>query len=44
MFVPIGKVSQSIHEITKDPSGVIHDKILMGVRYIPLTEAKEQWS
>ncbi|CAI2185123.1 4345_t:CDS:2 [Funneliformis geosporum] len=42
LFVPVGVQSQSIYQIDKDENGKITRKELMGVMYVPLTDADKQ--
>ncbi|KAK9727784.1 hypothetical protein K7432_001561 [Basidiobolus ranarum] len=44
MFIPVGTElhSQSIYQIDKDENGEIKEEELMGVMYVPLTDAKTQ--
>ncbi|ORX92257.1 protein carboxyl-o-methyltransferase [Basidiobolus meristosporus CBS 931.73] len=44
MFIPVGSElhSQSIYQIDKDENGEIKEEELMGVMYVPLTDAEKQ--
>ncbi|KAH7909162.1 protein-L-isoaspartate O-methyltransferase [Hygrophoropsis aurantiaca] len=42
MFIPVGTVSQQILQVDKDAHGKVTGKELMGVIYVPLTDAETQ--
>ncbi|CAA7261191.1 unnamed protein product [Cyclocybe aegerita] len=42
MFIPVGSFMQYIEQIDKDEHGNIHQKKVMGVRYVPLTDRETQ--
>ncbi|CAG8538175.1 10493_t:CDS:10 [Ambispora leptoticha] len=42
LFIPVGVYSQNIYQIDKDKDGVITKQPLMGVMYVPLTDAEKQ--
>ncbi|CAG8596630.1 2254_t:CDS:10 [Ambispora gerdemannii] len=42
LFIPVGTSSQDIYQIDKDENGNITKKRLMGVMYVPLTDAEKQ--
>ncbi|KAL7412622.1 Pcmt1-prov protein [Mrakia frigida] len=44
MFIPVGTYSQDVLQVDKSSSGEVTTQKLFGVRYIPLTDASEQWS
>ncbi|RIA92053.1 O-methyltransferase [Glomus cerebriforme] len=44
LFIPVGSYSQSIYQIDKDENGNVTQKEIMGVMYVPLTDADKQWS
>ncbi|KAJ2898723.1 hypothetical protein GGI21_004292 [Coemansia aciculifera] len=44
MFIPVGTSSQYIVVYDKDAQGNITEKDVMGVRYVPLTDAAKQWT
>lgn len=42
MFIPVGTFSQQIIQVDKDENGKVTKKNLMGVMYVPLTDAERQ--
>ncbi|KAF8555142.1 protein-L-isoaspartate O-methyltransferase [Imleria badia] len=42
MFIPVGTRTQTIWQIEKDANGRVTKKELMGVSYVPLTDAEKQ--
>ncbi|RIB04705.1 L-isoaspartyl protein carboxyl methyltransferase [Gigaspora rosea] len=42
IFIPVGSNSQYIYQIDKDSDGNVTKKSLMGVMYVPLTDAQKQ--
>ncbi|KAG9294128.1 hypothetical protein G9A89_021487 [Geosiphon pyriformis] len=42
LFIPVGVYSQDIYVIDKDVEGNIKEQSLMGVMYVPLTDAQKQ--
>ncbi|OJA20250.1 hypothetical protein AZE42_02688 [Rhizopogon vesiculosus] len=44
MFIPVGTFTQEILQVDKDKSGNVTKKELMGVMYVPLTDAERQKS
>ncbi|KAG2136705.1 protein-L-isoaspartate O-methyltransferase [Suillus clintonianus] len=42
MFIPVGTFAQQIVQVDKDEKGNVTKKNLMGVMYVPLTDAKGQ--
>ncbi|KAE8209893.1 hypothetical protein CF327_g6174 [Tilletia walkeri] len=43
LFIPVGQHSQDIWEIDRSEDGTITKRKVMGVRYVPLTDAAAQW-
>ena len=45
LIIPVGPQGgdQNLEQIEKSFDGKIHRKILMGVRYVPLTDKQSQW-
>jgi len=44
MFIPVGTEQQDIWQVDKSATGEVTKQKLFGVRYVPLTDAKKQWS
>ncbi|CAB4394621.1 unnamed protein product [Rhizophagus irregularis] len=44
LFIPVGGRDQYIYQIDKDENGNVTQKKVMGVVYVPLTDADKQWS
>ncbi|GES88411.1 protein-L-isoaspartate(D-aspartate) O-methyltransferase-like isoform X1 [Rhizophagus clarus] len=44
LFIPVGGYDQYIYQIDKDVNGNVTHKKVMGVMYVPLTDADKQWS
>ncbi|KAG1748393.1 protein-L-isoaspartate O-methyltransferase [Suillus paluster] len=42
MFIPVGTFAQQIMQVDKDENGEVTKKDLMGVMYVPLTDAERQ--
>jgi protein-L-isoaspartate(D-aspartate) O-methyltransferase len=42
MFIPVGTFAQQIIQVDKDENGKVTKKNLMGVMYVPLTDAERQ--
>ena len=42
MFIPIGTYDQYIKVFDKDEFGIVKEKKVMGVRYVPLTDKEKQ--
>ncbi|KAG1763697.1 protein-L-isoaspartate O-methyltransferase [Suillus occidentalis] len=42
MFIPVGTFAQQIMQVDKDENGKVTKKNLMGVMYVPLTDAERQ--
>ncbi|EGO03931.1 hypothetical protein SERLA73DRAFT_175629 [Serpula lacrymans var. lacrymans S7.3] len=42
MFIPVGSYTQQIIQVDKDANGKVTKKELMGVSYVPLTDAEKQ--
>ncbi|KAJ8580717.1 protein-L-isoaspartate O-methyltransferase [Rhizopogon salebrosus TDB-379] len=42
MFIPVGSFAQQILQVDKDENGRVTKKQLMGVMYVPLTDAESQ--
>ncbi|KAK0520942.1 hypothetical protein OC842_006941 [Tilletia horrida] len=43
LFIPVGQHSQDIWEIDRAEDGSVTRRKVMGVRYVPLTDAEAQW-
>ncbi|KAK0570059.1 hypothetical protein OC861_000366 [Tilletia horrida] len=43
LFIPVGEHSQDIWEIDRAEDGSVTRRKVMGVRYVPLTDASSQW-
>jgi len=44
LFIPVGDYEQYIYQIDKDENGNVTQKKVMGVMYVPLTDADKQWT
>jgi len=42
MVIPVGTTSQELLEITKDENGTLHQRMICGVRYVPLVKSSTQ--
>ncbi len=43
LIIPVGTSAQNLEQIEKKADGSIKREVLMGVRYVPLTDKSSQW-